>query len=292
MECPESIEELKELEKLIPLCKVTLYEQAQARLKKNPEKSERQIAKEMAEELDKDPGVIRTTIQRGAKEVATMLPEAVKLKELNLTKDDKNIILKKASELRKEQKKERDEIEATIKKEIISQPLPITKYQTIVIDPPWPVKKIIRDERPNQGAFDYPTMSIEEIVKLKISVLASDNCHIYLWTTHKFLPVAFLILEEWGFKYQCLLTWVKNVGMTPFSWMYSTEHCLFGRKGSLDLLKLGERLDFNGKVREHSRKPEIFYELIKRVSPGPRIDIFSREKREGFDQFGNESDRF
>uniref|UniRef100_A0A6M3LES8 Putative methyltransferase n=1 Tax=viral metagenome TaxID=1070528 RepID=A0A6M3LES8_9ZZZZ len=292
MECPESIEELKELEKLIPLCKVTLYEQAQARLKKNPEKSERQIAKEMAEELDKDPGVIRTTIQRGAKEVATMLPEAVKLKELNLTKDDKNIILKKASELRKEQKKERDEIEATIKKEIISQPLPITKYQTIVIDPPWPVKKIIRDERPNQGAFDYPTMSIEEIVKLKISVLASDNCHIYLWTTHKFLPVSFLILEEWGFKYQCLLTWVKNVGMTPFSWMYSTEHCLFGRKGSLDLLKLGERLDFNGKVREHSRKPEIFYELIKRVSPGPRIDIFSREKREGFDQFGNESDRF
>uniref|UniRef100_A0A6M3JHP1 Putative methyltransferase n=1 Tax=viral metagenome TaxID=1070528 RepID=A0A6M3JHP1_9ZZZZ len=203
-----------------------------------------------------------------------------------------NEILAKASEIRKEKKVERDLKEKELKAEIIEQPIPSNKYQTIVVDPPWPVKKIIRDDRPNQGAFDYPTMSIEEIVKLKIPDFASDDCHIYLWTTHKFLPVSFLILEEWGFKYQCLLTWVKNVGMTPFSWMYSTEHCLFGRKGSLNLMKLGERLDFNGKVREHSRKPNEFYELVKKVSPRPRIDCFSREQREGFDQFGNEQDRF
>lgn len=169
---------------------------------------------------------------------------------------------------------------------------PNEKYSTIVIDPPWPTKKILREERPYQDSFDYNPFSIEKIKAIPIQDISNNDCHIYLWTTHKFLPLCFDILIEWGFKYQCLLTWIKNVGMTPFSWMYSTEHCLFGRKGNLPLLQMGKRLDFNAKVREHSRKPEIFYELVREVSPEPRIDIFSRERREGFDQYGNEKNRF
>jgi len=85
---------------------------------------------------------------------------------------------------------------------------------------------------------------------------------------------------------------VKNVGFTPFSWMYSTEHVLLCRKGSLDLLQLGKRLDFAGQVRERSRKPTIFYDLVRTVSPGPRIDLFSREEHEGFTQWGDEMERF
>ena len=167
-------------------------------------------------------------------------------------------------------------------------------YKTLVIDPPWPIKKIERDVRPDQGQYlDYPTMTIDEIKALPISKWVDPTgAHIYLWTTHKFLPVAFEVFKEWKVKYQCLLTWVKDVGFTPFSWMYSTEHVLFGRIGSLDLLKKGKRLDFRGKVREHSRKPDEFYDLIKEVSPGPRLDVFSREKRDGFDQWGNEKDKF
>ena len=176
-----------------------------------------------------------------------------------------------------------------IKKVIISS----SKYHAIVIDPPWPMEKILRNERPNQSDFDYATMTIREIKDLPISIMASgDGCHVYLWTTQRFLPFAFEIMEEWGVKYQCLMTWVKNVGFTPFSWMYSTEHCLFGRIGSLPLLKMGMRLDFQAKVREHSRKPDEFYELVKLVSPEPRYDMFSREKRDGFEQHGNETDKF
>lgn len=168
------------------------------------------------------------------------------------------------------------------------------KYKTIIIDPPWPVKKIERDERPKQGIdLDYPIMSIEEIKTMAIQKWADPNgCHIYLWTTHKFLPIAFKVFEEWGVKYQCLLTWVKNVGFTPFSWMYSTEHILFGRIGSLALLRNGIRLDFNAKVREHSRKPDEFYDIVKKVSPEPRLDVFSRERREGFDQYGSEVNKY
>jgi len=165
------------------------------------------------------------------------------------------------------------------------------KYRTIVIDPPWPMEKIVRQVRPNQFDFDYPVMSIEEIKTYSLPV-NPDGCHVYLWTTQKFLPVAFDVFEAWGVKYECLMTWVKNVGFTPFSWMYSTEHCLFGRVGNLPLLKLGKRLDFSAKVREHSRKPNEFYTLVAEVSPEPRIDIFSREKHEGYDQDGNEPDKF
>ena len=159
MECPESIEELKEMETLIPLCKVTLYEQAQARLKKNPEKSERQIAKEMAKELDKDPGVIRTTIQRGAKEVATLLPEAVKLKELNLTEHDKKVIVSHANKIKKsiketKQEERKNKIQEFLKTEIIEKNNSLWEvelgdinhckidksFDFIITDPPYPKK--------------------------------------------------------------------------------------------------------------------------------------------------------
>jgi N6-adenosine-specific RNA methylase IME4 len=167
-----------------------------------------------------------------------------------------------------------------------------TLYQTIVIDPPWEMEKIERDVRPNQHGFDYPTMSEDELLAFPLPDLAADNCHLYLWTTHKHLPLAMRLAGVWGFNYECLLTWRKNVGFTPFSWMRSTEHVLFCRKGSLPLLRVGMRLDFEAKVREHSRKPDEFYDLVKEASPGPRIDVFSREKREGFDQWGNEIDKF
>lgn len=172
------------------------------------------------------------------------------------------------------------------------QNLPEGKYSCIVIDPPWPMQKIEREERPNQIGFDYPTMSYEQLLKFPCGDFAADDCHLYLWTTHKHLPFSFELAEAWGFKYQCLMTWVKNVGMTPFSWMYSTEHVLFCKRGNLPLDRLGLRLDFNAKVRQHSRKPEEFYELVRRVSAEPRIDIFSREVRDGFESWGSEAGMF
>jgi len=165
-------------------------------------------------------------------------------------------------------------------------------YRTIVIDPPWPLEKIKRDVRPNQKEMDYTTMSIEEIKDFPLHrFIHRDGCHVYLWTTQKNLQYSFNILNAWGIQYQCLLTWVKNVGYTPFSWMYSTEHVLYGTKGNMPLLRKGIRLDFKGKVREHSRKPDEFYDIVKRVSVPPMIDIFSREKRDGFDQYGFEVDQ-
>ena len=74
-------------------------------------------------------------------------------------------------------------------------------YDVIVIDPPWPMQKIDRDERQNQVAFDYPTMSETEMADMKMP--SADDCHMWLWTTHKFLPMALRLSEGWGFKYVC-----------------------------------------------------------------------------------------
>lgn len=166
-------------------------------------------------------------------------------------------------------------------------------YAAIVIDPPWEVQDIEREVRPRQVGWDYPTMTEAELAAFKpMRKLPNSDCHLYLWTTHKHLPAAFRLARAWGFNYQCLMTWRKNVGITPYSWMYSTEHVLFCRRGSLDLLELGKRLDFEAPVREHSRKPDEFYELVRHVSPGPRLDVFSRESRPGFDSWGNEAGKF
>lgn len=164
------------------------------------------------------------------------------------------------------------------------------RYKTIVIDPPWPTQKIIREARPNQDRFAYRTMSIEEITKLPLGDLASkDGCHVYLWTTHKYLPAAFELFLQWGVKYQCLMTWVKPTGMTPYSWMYNTELVLFGRIGTLKLEKMGLKLSFDASVTKHSEKPDIFYERVSLASPPPRLDIFARRQHEGFQVWGDEA---
>lgn len=168
--------------------------------------------------------------------------------------------------------------------------LPKGKFRCIVIDPPYDVKKIERAERPNQyKEMDYPIMSVDEIKELPIPDLAEQKgCHVYLWTTHKYLPSALRIFEAWGVKYQCLMTWVKKTGMTPFSWMYNTEHVLFGRIGSLDLKRKGIKLSFFGRSERHSQKPEEFDEIVRQASPEPRLEMFARKKKKGFVVWGNE----
>ena len=163
-------------------------------------------------------------------------------------------------------------------------PAPVDRYRCIVIDPPWPVRKITRDERPRQGPdLDYPTMTVEQIAALPVGEWAADDgCHLYLWVTHRHLPVGLDLLNGWGARYECVLTWRKNVGMTPFSWMYDTEHVLFARMGTLPLGQNGLRLSIDAPTTGHSRKPDAFYDRVRAASPGPRVELFARQSHDGF----------
>lgn len=170
-------------------------------------------------------------------------------------------------------------------------------YSTIVIDPPWNVQKIERDNRPNQtNELDYPTMSLDELVAFGeiVNGCASEHAHLFMWTTQKWLPPAIDLLKAWDWKYVLAMVWHKNGGPQPFGLpQYNCEFCLYARKGSPEFADVKAfNTCFNAPRREHSRKPNEFYALIKRVTHDGRIDIFSREKRDGFAQYGNEAGKF
>lgn len=162
-------------------------------------------------------------------------------------------------------------------------------FDVIVIDPPWPMARIELDDRPNAVAMPYPVMSIEEIERLKIP--CAENCHVWLWTTHRFLPMAFQILEKWGLKYVCCFVWHKDNSYQPMGLpKYNAEFALYARMGAPQFIDTKNFWAcFNGKSRAHSEKPEEFYGTVRRVTGGRRLDMFNRKEITGFEGWGNEA---
>ncbi len=174
--------------------------------------------------------------------------------------------------------------------------VPDGRHGVIVVDPPWPMQKIERDVRPNQVEFDYPTMTEDELIAFgeRVQATTSDDCHLFMWTTHRFLPMALRLIEAWDFRYVLTMVWHKTGGFQPIGLpQYNCEFAVYARRGSPRFIDTKAfPCCFEAPRREHSRKPDEFYDVIRRVTDGPRIDIFSREAREGFSQLGNEADKF
>jgi len=168
------------------------------------------------------------------------------------------------------------------------------KFKTLVLDPPWPMVKIEREVRPNQNGFDYPVMDEDELMAIPVNVLMDTEAHVYLWTTQKFLPMALKMVELWELNYIFVMVWHKSGGFQPVGLpQYNCEFVVFGKKGNMPFLDTKAfPTCFTAERREHSRKPDEFYELVKRVSPGPLLEMYARESREGWTQWGNEATKF
>ena len=200
-----------------------------------------------------------------------------------------NISLQKALKAIKKIEREK-EIEETLA-EIESNAFtpPSKKYDVIVIDPPWPYGTDY-DPDGRRSASPYPEMSLEDIKAIQLP--SANDCVLWLWTTHKFMRYSFDILDSWGFRDVAILTWVKN-RMGLGSWLRSqSEFCIMAVKGHPKVNLTNQTTVIYGEMREHSRKPDEFYKLVDSLCVGYKIDWFSREKREGWDQYGAEYDKF
>ena len=144
-------------------------------------------------------------------------------------------------------------------------------------------------------------MSLEEIAGwVTEHVEFADDSILWLWTTHRFLPDAFALVDGWGFQQKVTVTWVKTdrsgekqrfgVGR----WLRSSsEFCIMAVKGSPQIQLTSQTTVVHGPLREHSRKPDEFYEMVDSLCLGARrVDVFSREPRPGWDQVGVEPNKF
>jgi N6-adenosine-specific RNA methylase IME4 len=168
-------------------------------------------------------------------------------------------------------------------------------FDVVSIDPPWPYegenKQITSyDSVGRRVANPYPEMSIDDIKKIKLPIM--DDSIIFLWTTHKFLPDAFDILKGWGMTYKATLVWNKEkIGMGAWFRM-QCEFCLLSIKGKPYWENTAFRDIINEPRREHSRKPDSFFEMVEKITLGRKLEYFSREKREGWQSFGNDTEKF
>jgi len=167
------------------------------------------------------------------------------------------------------------------------------KYQTIVIDPPWEVHNNLKDLKYYRTGktMPYKLMSDEQIKRFPINDFAGDRCDLFLWTITSRIPFATTeLLDAWGFRYVDFFAWDKEIGV-PVNGVYrQVEWLIYAYRGKMGINKKGKfiRSMFREKRGRHSRKPDCVYEVLSNNTREPRIDIFAREPRGGFDVWGDE----
>lgn len=204
--------------------------------------------------------------------------------------------------------------------------LPQGHYGVIYADPPWRFKTYSPKgrgrcpdgpspralQRQNRPERHYPTMTMDDIAALPVGELGARDSVLLLWAPDPFLPAALQIGEGWGFTYKTVgFYWAKlrragsrrhllheepDHKLFPMGTGYWTranpEQCLLFTKGSPKRLATDVRKLVIAPRREHSRKPDEILQRIERLAAGPYLELFARTQRNGWDSWGDETDKF
>jgi N6-adenosine-specific RNA methylase IME4 len=175
-------------------------------------------------------------------------------------------------------------------------------FGAILIDPPWRfINRTGKVAPEHKRLARYETLSTDELARLPVGSLAAPASHIYLWCPNALLGDGLRLLDAWGFTYKTNLVWYKvrkdggpdgrGVG---FYFRNVTELVLFGVRARLRTLAPGRRQTniMVHRKREHSRKPSELYSIVEECSPGPFLELFARERREGWNHWGDQVDTY
>ena len=200
-------------------------------------------------------------------------------------------------------------------------PLPHGPFITVVADPPWDYSRklsgggtsgyspVHHSRGGNRGAANhYPTLTMDQLKSLPVESVVADQAHLYLWTTSSFVVEAHDLADAWGFSPKVLIPWIKMkrsseseitaAGGSPYAGVrmgmglyirHCAEFLLFAVRGKAPTARnnaLGVIFAAQGR---HSEKPEEAYDLIDSLSSSPKLELFARSPRTGYEVWGDES---
>jgi N6-adenosine-specific RNA methylase IME4 len=182
-------------------------------------------------------------------------------------------------------------------------------YRIVVGDPPWRFKSN-SEAKPGRNAMrHYACMTTADICALPVKDHLAADAALFLWVPGPFLAIGahLPLMKAWGFEPSGMgFVWIKlNPNAPPlffcehdfamgggFTTRKNAEYCLIGKHGRSVRQSASVHEVIIAPRREHSRKPEKFYERVQQYSEGPRLDLFGRQSRPGFDVWGDERDLF
>ncbi len=194
--------------------------------------------------------------------------------------------------------------------------LPHHRYALILADPAWETvlwSGAKRTPTQKQGDDHYSVMSSTDMAALPIAEIAEPDAVLAMWVIGSHLDQALQLGRDWGFTYTTdLFYWVKQrrlrpnqadlftddiapapIGMGKYS-RKQVEPCLLFKRGKgVKVCDHSIRQLIIAPKREHSRKPDEQYPALESMfGDVSRVELFARSTRQGWDAWGNQTDKF
>ena len=179
------------------------------------------------------------------------------------------------------------------------EPLPPGPYGVVYADPAWSFVTYSENGKGRSAEQHYECMTLKQIADMPVADVAAKDSVLLMWTTDPMLEKALEIIKAWGFTYKTVgFYWAKTnidggffVGMGYWS-RANVEMCLLATRGHPKRNRKDVRKLIVSPRREHSRKPDETYDRIESLCYGPFLELWSRTKRDGWDSWGNETEKF
>lgn len=170
-------------------------------------------------------------------------------------------------------------------------------YRVIYADPPWLYgdSGATADGSLGKAERHYAGMPIADICRLPVAAHTLPDAVLFLWVTAPMLyenPGPREVMEAWGFTPKTGMVWDKVLGNYGHYVHGQHEHLLIGTRGSCQPDRPTPAPKSVQVIRRgdlHSGKPVEFRAIIEQLYDGPRLELFARERVEGWDCFGNDA---